>query len=220
MSDHQSTSMGGPYREMRSILGWLKENPAPGATLLYLWVSIVGSIYERSLLQLFGINIFDFATSGDFLLAAFRQPLALAAAIGPVIVAAAQEFIRQKRAARDGPATGQTLWSRSSTLRFGVWVTAVSAYTYGAPFALAHHEAWKVFAGCGNHVHVELSRADSLVTLPDSSTTLLGTTSEFLFLYRHDTGQSYVVPRSSLWQLRVRYLPGPIRKDIVSTCPP
>ena len=54
------------------------------------------------------------------------------------------------------------------------------------------------------YVHTELTeRAETAPVLPGGFTLLIGTTQDFLFLYRVDTQQSHVVPRGSVWQLRI-----------------
>jgi hypothetical protein len=92
-------------------------------------------------------------------------------------------------------------------------------YTFSPGF-VGSWFAERMRRGYGDRVNVELSRADSLVSMPDSSTMLLGTTSEFLFLYRRDIKQSYVVPKSSLWQLRICNSEGGLLTGRIANCPP
>ena len=44
-------------------------------TLLYLYAAAIGMIYSGVLYGRFGINIFDYSEIGDFLLAAFKNPI-------------------------------------------------------------------------------------------------------------------------------------------------
>jgi hypothetical protein len=46
-------------------------------SVLYLYVTAVGMLHSATLYRNFGITIFDFSEIGDFLLAAFKDPLAL-----------------------------------------------------------------------------------------------------------------------------------------------
>jgi hypothetical protein len=62
------------------IKGYLLDNPTLALTLLYLYVTAVGMLYSAVLYGRFGINIFDYSEIADFLLAAFKSPIALVAA--------------------------------------------------------------------------------------------------------------------------------------------
>jgi hypothetical protein len=202
-----------------SILIWIGRNPAAGATALYIWVSTVGSVYEWALLKAFGINVFDFAGPGDFLLAAFRQPYAIGLAIlGLVFIDSSRWFdarvrARYKRKTQNPPYSsgirrmiavgmGRVFASPYSVVAFVVFYTLLPAGYFGTEYA--RYLFASLPTGLGERVHIELvARGDSVVALPDSGTTLLATTSDFLFLYRSDTFRAYVVPRSSLRQMAV-----------------
>jgi hypothetical protein len=224
MDKDHSTSAGQSAGRRQSFIGWLKKNPAVGGSVLYLWVSIIGSSYEWSLLRHFGINVFDFANTGDFLLAAFKQPLVLGAGIGVVGLAVgwdiAKKWLEALPKAHDHRGIPRYVVTFVNLNSFLTWWLVVPAYALLPGFLFAQNEAKRVLAGHGDHVYVELTRGDSLITLPDSSTALLGTTSEFLFLYRRDTKRTYVAPRSSLAQLRLCEPPSSSQKDSVATCPP
>jgi hypothetical protein len=51
------------------------------STLLYLYVTALGIIYSAALYGKFAINIFDYSEISDFLLAAFKNPIALFSAV-------------------------------------------------------------------------------------------------------------------------------------------
>jgi hypothetical protein len=61
--------------------GYLKEfflaNSTVVLSVLYVYVTAVGMLHSATLYRNFGITIFDFSEIGDFLLAAFKKPLAL-----------------------------------------------------------------------------------------------------------------------------------------------
>lgn len=52
-------------------------NPTLFVTLMYLFVSGLGLIYEFILFSAFGVNILDYSEAADFFLAAFKHPEAL-----------------------------------------------------------------------------------------------------------------------------------------------
>jgi hypothetical protein len=64
---------------------FLGNHPTLVLTLLYLYVTAIGIIYSAILYGRFGINIFDYAETADFLLAAFKNPIAF---LAPVILVA------------------------------------------------------------------------------------------------------------------------------------
>jgi hypothetical protein len=57
------------------IIGFFRENPTFILTLAYVDLTGIGILYAIFFCRVFGINIFDFAEIGDFLLAAFKAPL-------------------------------------------------------------------------------------------------------------------------------------------------
>jgi hypothetical protein len=52
------------------------DNPTIVVTVLYAYVTGVGMIYSAALYGRFGINVFDYSEIADFLLAAFKNPVA------------------------------------------------------------------------------------------------------------------------------------------------
>jgi hypothetical protein len=63
-----------------AVKGFFHDNPTFVLTLLYLYATAIGIIYSSVLYGRFGINIFDYSEIADFLLAAFKNPVALVAA--------------------------------------------------------------------------------------------------------------------------------------------
>jgi hypothetical protein len=52
--------------------GFFREHPTFFLTLMYVNLTGIGILYSLIFYRQFGINIFDFAEIGDFLLAAFK----------------------------------------------------------------------------------------------------------------------------------------------------
>jgi hypothetical protein len=63
-----------------NIQGYLKElflaNPTAILSLMYLYVTAIGMLYSLVLYRNFEISILDYSEIGDFLLAAFKNPIA------------------------------------------------------------------------------------------------------------------------------------------------
>jgi hypothetical protein len=71
---------------------FFREHPAVVGSLLYVGITIVGVVYSWTLFKRFGINIFDYAETNDFLFAAFRDPAVFAISIGTLLVASLSQI--------------------------------------------------------------------------------------------------------------------------------
>lgn len=85
--------------------GYFKEfflaNPTVVLSLLYLYVTAIGMLYSAVLYGRFGINVFDYSEIGDFLLAAFKNPVAflsggLLAAVGAALLYYRASAVRRR----------------------------------------------------------------------------------------------------------------------------
>jgi len=78
--------------------GYFKEfflaNPTVVLSLLYLYVTAIGMLYSAVLYGRFGINVFDYSEIGDFLLAAFKNPVAFLSGVLLAAVGAALLYYR------------------------------------------------------------------------------------------------------------------------------
>jgi hypothetical protein len=59
------------------IKGFFLDNPTLALTLAYLYVTAIGMLYSAVLYGRFGINIFEHSEIVDFILAAFKNPIAI-----------------------------------------------------------------------------------------------------------------------------------------------
>jgi hypothetical protein len=59
------------------IKGFFLDNPTLALTLAYLYVTAIGMLYSAVLYGRFGMNIFDHSEIVDFILAAFKNPIAI-----------------------------------------------------------------------------------------------------------------------------------------------
>jgi hypothetical protein len=81
----------------RGFKEFFQANPTVVFTLLYLYVTAIGLLYSWVLYGKFGINIFDYSEIGDFLLAAFKNPIALVSAGVLAVMGAAWLSYRASR---------------------------------------------------------------------------------------------------------------------------
>jgi hypothetical protein len=72
---------------------FFRENPTLVLTLMYVDLTGIGILYSWLLYRQFGINIFDFAEIGDFLLVAFKAPAVTFSALLAQVLFVALPFI-------------------------------------------------------------------------------------------------------------------------------
>jgi hypothetical protein len=80
--------------------GYFLDNPTLAVTLLYVYVTANGIFYSAWLYGSFGINIFDYSETADFLLAAFKNPVAFLFAGIQVAIGVAYALWQQLRVRR------------------------------------------------------------------------------------------------------------------------
>ena len=72
---------------------FFRENPTLVLTLMYVDLTGIGILYSWLLYRQFGINVFDFAEIGDFLLVAFKAPAVTFSALLVQVLFVALPFI-------------------------------------------------------------------------------------------------------------------------------
>ena len=186
-----------PYDAFIPITSFLKEHPAIIGTLIYIQVSTVGIVYIWTLLSSFGVNVFDYAEANDFLLAAFKQPLAYITGILTCIIMLADvmllRYVRRKR--------GKIVLIPRKLLAIGL-VTAL-CYTFLPAVYFGRLDARKIKQGTSGLISLKLKgkpeEVDSL--LPKDKLSLIGTTDKFLFFYSNDCNKCVIVPVSNIGSL-------------------
>ncbi|MDX1555083.1 MAG: hypothetical protein R3212_03560 [Xanthomonadales bacterium] len=169
---------------------FFREHPALLASIVYVAASTIGMVYSWEFLRRFGINVFNYAQIGDFLLASLKEPftwLLVLAAIAIMMIdnASSRRFARKERAA-------WLRWYGSKTYRSINYLVAIvlillflNVYT--------GKKAEEVKAGKGERVDVLLADGTRR-----SSALLLGTTGQFLFLFDHASGQVDIHPHENV----------------------
>src|SRR5262245_33080546 len=69
------------YALRLAVPAWLKDNPALGLTVVYLFASVVGLVFHFLFLKRFGFNVTEFSETSDFLMVVVREPLTVALAL-------------------------------------------------------------------------------------------------------------------------------------------
>lgn len=174
--------------------GWLRSllerHPALLVSALYVVASTIGMLFSWAFLREFGINVFEYAQIGDFLLASLKEPFTwalVALAIGVVAAdnAFSRRFQRKERAAWIG-------WYGSHRYRqinYLVALVLVGMFLW----IFADYKADDIYNGNGRIVEYQV--ADSTTR---RSATFLGTTAQFVFLFDARSQKVYVHPHESL----------------------
>jgi hypothetical protein len=100
-----------PIQFIRENWTWL----APAA---YVYVTIVGMVQSWFHFRRFGINVFEHSELNDFLLAAFREPVALLLVVGMAMYGALGVLASRFFARRFSTASDTASPSRAKTIRF------------------------------------------------------------------------------------------------------
>src|SRR3712207_3186360 len=91
VENHSETAPSGsrdrdPYlTQLRPVGSFFRDHPAIALSLVYLQVTTVGVVYSWWLFWRFDINIFDYAETNDFLLAAFKDPIVFAMSVLSIV---------------------------------------------------------------------------------------------------------------------------------------
>lgn len=200
------------------VFSWIKTNPAIFGTVLYLYVSMIGSTYQWMLFGQFGVNVFDFAETNDFLTAAFKQPIVILQGIaGAYLLAwasprvpAVWRLVGSSRGTQSEfsirrsflqPIVG-ALWL-AQVLNLGLAVLGIIAYTFAPGILFAHEEAKRIREGWGTYIHVEFTRrVETFKTVPGTSLMLLGTTDKFVIFYEPAAERPHIVPTATIARMR------------------
>ena len=172
------------------LAGVLQKHPALLVSALYVAASTVGMLFSWDYLRRFGINVFDYAQIGDFLLASLKEPATWAlVAIAAALVAADNAFSRvwqRKKHSR------WTRWYGSSRYRV---LNYVIAFVMVVIFidAFAHHKANETYAGNGQVIEYQLTDSNTR-----RSAIMLGTTAQFAFMFDATTQKVSILPHESI----------------------
>ena len=160
-----------------------REHPALLVSAFYVAASFIGMFYSWVYLRGFGINVFNYAQLSDFLLASLKEPFTWAL----VFLAAALVYIdnaSSRRLERRGPSKWFG-WYGSPRYRFVNNFAAIIMVLIFI-FSYASNQARHTREGDIKLVDVTFEESGVVTT-----SALLGTTGQFVFLY--DVGANRVV---------------------------
>jgi hypothetical protein len=195
---------------LQRIGRFLREHPAILLPSLYVYVSAIGVLYTWCLFRHFGINVMDFAEASDFLLAAFKEPMALGLSFFGVMYAVfvlyAVCFLlwfcprvssRWRKGFSHPPVPIRAV--------FAMNVLPFIAYTVFACNLVACGVTRDIKTGDAPGVIVQLeSGGDSAIaSQSEYAVTLIGTTQEFAFCYDRQEEATYILPISRIRRIIV-----------------
>lgn len=167
-----------------------REHPALLVSALYLAASIIGMFYSWAYLREFGINVFNYAQISDFLLASLKEPFTWAL----VMMAVAIILIDNRsslRIERKGPGK---LWAWYGSPRYRFINNFLAILTVlGLIFLYANRQANDTLEGNGKLVDVTFMESSA-----EQTSTLLGTTGQFVFLYDVEIERVHIHPLEAI----------------------
>jgi hypothetical protein len=209
------------------VKDFFSKNPTFGTTLLYIYVTGVGIVYSAVLYGRFGINIFDYSEIGDFLLAAFKNPIAflsagLFAAVAAVVLRLmARELRNWDKAAYaplSPPEPGQTMEEHTQSVKeeakrevrkvmglLTIGLVLVGIFSsLMLPYFSAARTASSIKKAKSPMVDVRY-RASSGATdqVTKSSLEHIGATQTTAFFYDEDDKRTIVIPQAQIVSIEI-----------------
>ena len=202
------------------VRSFFRENPTLLLSLMYVDLTGVGILYSLLFYGQFGINIFDFAEIGDFLLAAFKAPgvtfsvlLAQVALLGLLVSVRMtwREYVTRPDERTEEHDTSidfrRRLYQAETTVRaLAVFLVASTLLLITAilPARLANSQVDAIRQGEQPQIavqHRNFSRSAEQVTEPGLH--LIGATQNTVFFYDVNEKRTIMNPRSQIVSIEV-----------------
>jgi hypothetical protein len=173
----------------------IREHPTLVLTLAYLGLTAIGMIHDLWFYRYFQINILDYSETGDFLLAAMRNPLVIVLSMLPLAIliffAKLREFFLRRSESYRAHAAKYvgTKWN-SVGMRAFIYFWFIFVYAVLFTQLYAFREVTRVKEGRGKRV--ALTRTDG--STAGEKPIFLGSTAKFFFLYYPDRRETEIVP--------------------------
>ncbi len=165
----------------------------------YLLLTAIGMIFSGAYFLIFDINILDYSQVSDFILIAFKDPFYLLFTLMTVILIVSiyylnkwlmikfpKFFIRQEEKI-------MTRWfKQTGSYYFWSYMLVLLLYIPESAYIYARYKSKEIKAGKGQAVQIYYNSGPQ--TIKDSFPTLVGTTSNFIFLYYPKTNATEIVP--------------------------
>ena len=169
-----------------SLKDLLRAHPALIVSALYVASSIIGMFYSWAYLRNFGINVFLYSQLSDFLLASLKEPFTWALVVFAVLLVVSDNAVSRRIGSR--PRSRWIAWYGSPRYRLvnhfvAIYIVFMFIYLFAA------FQAKDARAGEGKIVDVLFADSGAATT-----SLLLGTTGQFVFLYDDSTERVDIHP--------------------------
>ncbi|HEX6575864.1 MAG TPA: hypothetical protein VF042_12920 [Gemmatimonadaceae bacterium] len=180
------------------------EHPTLMFTLLYLALTFVGVVHDFFYYLMFKINVLDYSETGDFLLAALRNPVAVLLSTLPIPLFVALQWWGRTLRKKSGvynkyQAQLEKLGAGKLPVRVIAAFMFVLVYVVLFTELYSFAEAKRVYDGKGQRV--SFLRSDGIAS--DEQPILLGTTGKFIFLYYPSRKATEIIPIDNMTALTV-----------------
>ena len=208
--------------------GFFREHPTFFLTLMYVDLTGIGIFYAFIFYRQFGINIFDFAEIGDFLIAAFKAPavtfsvllvqvLLVSLPVLPLIVWFRLVTPRFRAARREREMGLPTPWihrgvSLATFIGSTIMAAVVISVTGILPHQLARSQADAIKQGEQPQVTVQYRKFSSPSTgqVTETGVELIGATQKVVFFYdvtekdNEKDSRTLIIPQAQIVSIEVQ----------------
>lgn len=175
-----------------SFLGMLlRRHPALLFSALYVIASTIGMVFSWDYLRRFGINVFNYAQIGDFLLASLKEPMTWGLVFLAVLMAVVDNAVSRRWQKRDRSAW--TRWYGSPKYRLLNYVVALFMVVWFIDI-YAGLKARHTYEGKGQVIQYQVGEETR-------DAIMLGTTAQFIFLFDANTEKVFVHPHESIAEI-------------------
>jgi len=190
-----------PERSLREVA---EAHSGFALTGLYLLLIGIGMMYEWWLFFRLGVNILYYAQAADFLLVPFREPLVILVSLAPIPLYSG--YLRGARwlGLKLRPGRGWEAKPDSKLARYRPYMNALAIVLWSCAFT-AEYADWvstRIRTGLRKSSTIELT-PDNGVTPKRLSGPVIGTTSQFLFVYDPAVQQTRIINVGSIAELVV-----------------
>lgn len=173
------------------IADLLRRHPALLLSTLYVVASTIGMLFSWDYLRRFGINVFNYAQIGDFLLASLKEPMTWGLVVLSVLLVSADNMMSRRWQKKE-----RTVWTRW----YGSRGYRAVNYLVALFMVIIFIHLYVVFKARdtyeGKGPMVEVDTGDTRRTA-----TLLGTTAQFVFLFDAKTQRVYIHPNEAIQEI-------------------
>lgn len=206
---------------VQRLLAFAGNHPAMLLTLSYFVISFIGLGFSWSFFSHFNIDYFEYAEIGDFLLAAFREPVTFMFLLSATVVGLAVFFFQvlvQAFYRRFAQRWKFVAWLQRIEMKMNPWgvlpsiMALVVVYAAIFIFIYADDKANEIMDGAGDQAVVHLADPIADGILRDEGI-MLGNTLRTVFLYNPEQRQVRIIPLEAIVAIDMPSLPSPETKS-------